>query len=606
MKIILLIFTLTMSLFSSNPSLSYFEQTDIFKDVDLLKENFIPLSSKNSNFGYTNSIFWIKVELSNNTRYRSKKVLHFHYAILDYIDIYELNNYKLTLKKQLGDLRVYNNDGFSQEPSFITVLEAKTNKIFFIKLQTQGSMNLELKASNYDEYIKHTVNKFQFLMFYFGAILIMLLYNFSLYLFTKDNSYLYYVLFHLDFLLFSLSYNGFSAAYFWPELPEFNNYAVPLFMAVGSTLSVVFIMDFLHINKQTPKIKKILQSLLVINLLSILPVFVLSYKISILIISFMSFISVIIILSISLYSHFILKNQSAKFFAISWGFLLIGIFIVNAKNMTLLPVNMFTDYAAFIGALAELVLLSSALAYRYKLQEEEIAKKDISLLRQSRLASMGEMIANIAHQWRQPLHKVNLSLSVIDSILHSNNLDKEMIDKKLKLSQNNLQYMSHTIDDFTNYFNTNKVKEKFYINDILQQANTLLESKLKDVTIVIPKNRLTEIFDVKNEFLQVVLVILNNALDNFESKNILNKKIIISIQKDKDIISLNIWDNGGGIAEEDINRVFDPYYTTKFKEEGTGIGLYMAKLLVEQSMHGELSVSNINSGALFTIKHEKL
>ena len=99
---------------------------------------------------------------------------------------------------------------------------------------------------------------------------------------------------------------------------------------------------------------------------------------------------------------------------------------------------------------------------------------------------------------------------------------------------------------------------------------------------------------------------LNNALDNFESKNILNKKIIISIQKDKDIISLNIWDNGGGIAEEDINRVFDPYYTTKFKEEGTGIGLYMAKLLVEQSMHGELSVSNINSGALFTIKHEKL
>jgi len=161
--------------------------------------------------------------------------------------------------------------------------------------------------------------------------------------------------------------------------------------------------------------------------------------------------------------------------------------------------------------------------------------------------------------------------------------------------------MSDTIDDFTNYFRADKFKERFNLYDIVNNATTLLESRLKEIQIQMPKRTDIDVDGFKNEYLQVVLVILNNAIDNFELKDIKNREIIISIDRDKNYIWLDILDNGDGIDEENIDKVFDPYYTTKFKEEGTGIGLYMAKLLIEQSMDGELSVVNFDKGARFRI-----
>ncbi len=603
MKKIILFLIFTTHLFATYNSISYFEQKEI--STDILKSDFTKLYSKNSNFGYTKSTFWIKIKLVNNTQISSKQAIYFTYALLDYIDIYELQNAALVLKRQVGDLREFKNDGFTADPTYFTDLLPNESKIFYIKIRTQGSMNINIEVSDYEKYVNSNISKYQILMFYFGAVLIMLLYNFSLYMYIKDKGYLYYVLFHLDYMLFSISFNGISFLYLWPNMPYINNFAVPILISTGSMFAVLFAIEFLDIKKNTIKVYRWLKYLAWLNILATIIAFVISYQYAIIIISLMSFISVIAILAASFHAQFLSKNPNAKFFTIAWGFLLVGIFIVNAKSAGFISVNIFTSYAAFIGAFIELTLLSSALAYRYKQQNEEIAKKDIALIRQSRLASMGEMLENIAHQWRQPLHRISLSLSIIDTLLKRDKLDRNMIEKKLKGSEENLQYMSNTIDDFTNYFSINKIQENFKIYDVIKNAQSLLESRLRGIKIILPNNIDISLKSFKNEYLQVILVILNNSIDNFKNKEIKDPMIKISIIDTKGSVYLDISDNGKGISKENIDRIFDPYFTTKFKEEGTGIGLYMAKMLVEQSMNGELSVVSDGTGVTFRIKHDK-
>jgi signal transduction histidine kinase len=338
---------------------------------------------------------------------------------------------------------------------------------------------------------------------------------------------------------------------------------------------------------------------------------ILSYRDSSLLASFISLVSILIILGSSVYSHFWLKNPYAKFFALAWGSLLMGIFIIHFRNMGLLSVNTFTSYSPLIGAFIELTLLSIALAYRYNIQKQQMIQKDHMLYKQSRFANMGEMIANIAHQWRQPINRVNLSLEVIEDILKEKNIcnksgkvmlyENKMIDKKIKNSKKNIQYMSQTIDDFSNFFHPNKIKNRFKIDNIIKRSLKLIESRLETVTIHKFLDNKIELYGFENEFVQVLLVLLNNSVDNFEIMDKKQRDIYIETKIDNDNIILNVSDNGGGILDENIDKIFDPYFTTKFKSQGTGLGLYMAKMLIEDSMNGILEVVSDNIGATFQI-----
>ncbi|MEA3228626.1 MAG: sensor histidine kinase [Campylobacterota bacterium] len=610
MKYILLLFFLSLTLFSKELKITseirYFEQIDIAENIDITKQIFLPYNYKHSNFGFSKSIYWLKIDLKNSSQKLTKQVLHLPYTLLDYIDIYELKDDKIILQREYGDLRKYNNDGNIPDPSFIITLEKNQSKTFFYKVQTQGSMNLQLLIHQYEDFIDYSLEKSMVFSFYFGATFIMLLYNFTLYLFIRDRSYIYYLIFHINYLFFLLSFNGFSSAYIWPNFPFLNSYIVPFLMSIGSTLAVIFTIDFLHINNQSPKLFKLLKTLFWANVVMTLLVLFLSYYSASLLASFLSLISIIIILGSSIYLHFSSKNPYAKFFALAWGMLLMGIFIIHLRNLTLLSVNFFTSYSLFFGSFFELTLLSLALAYRYNIQGEELIEKNHILYKQSKLASMGEMLSNIAHQWRQPLNRVNLSLAVIDEVLKEENIDKEFINKKIESSEKNIAYMSQTIDDFANFFMPDKKKNLFNLFLVIEKALKLLESRLNDITIHLPKNRESEIYGFENEYIQIILVILNNAIDNFEITNCIKKDIFISILENNKETTLNICDNGGGIDKDTIEQIFNPYFTTKFKKEGTGIGLYMAKMLIENSMHGRLEVFSKDAQTTFIITNSKI
>ena len=260
-----------------------------------------------------------------------------------------------------------------------------------------------------------------------------------------------------------------------------------------------------------------------------------------------------------------------------------------------------TDLTTEIDLSDKLSHLNETLETRVKEQVDELERRHAFIVQQARLASMGEMINNIAHQWRQPLNRVNANVAVIISILESDNIDHNMMLSEAELIEKNTKYMSETIEDFAYYFHPEKEAAQFSLEEIIQSVLGLMNARLDNIDINIVSSKPVEVYSFVKEYRQVLLVILNNAIDNFESKAIDSPKIDIVIKKEEEKAYLSICDNGGGIEEKDIGRIFDPYYTTKFAEEGTGLGLYVAKMLIESSMQGKLNATNKNSGACFEI-----
>ena len=252
--------------------------------------------------------------------------------------------------------------------------------------------------------------------------------------------------------------------------------------------------------------------------------------------------------------------------------------------------------------------LNTNLEKRVLEESQKNRKKDEILFKQAKLASMGEMINNIAHQWRQPLNRINLSIQVIDNLLKENSHileQKELIDKKIFHINKNISYMSNTIEDFMHFFHPDKEKNSFCLDTLIKRAISLIQTRDNNIQFDIEIDKQINIYTFENEFLQVVLILLENAIDCFKTANINHKYIGIFTQNHKNTITLMIRDNAGGIPPTIIDKIFEPYFTTKFKDEGSGLGLYMAKMLIEESIGGKLDVSSKNIYTNFKITLRK-
>lgn len=228
------------------------------------------------------------------------------------------------------------------------------------------------------------------------------------------------------------------------------------------------------------------------------------------------------------------------------------------------------------------------------------------LLQQSRLATMGEMISNIAHQWRQPLNQISILKDTLVDDYFFKDLNDEKVEKFSKTVSNSLTYMSQTIDDFRNFFKPDKEKKEFNINENIKTAVSLVNDALKSSNIILKLNEQEaniNIIGYPSEFSQVILNIINNAKDALKTNNDSNNRYIYVKTYKQDLKAIvKIIDNAGGISENIISKIFDPYFTTKAKSQGTGLGLYMSKMIIEQNIGGKLYVYNENNGACFVIE----
>lgn len=237
--------------------------------------------------------------------------------------------------------------------------------------------------------------------------------------------------------------------------------------------------------------------------------------------------------------------------------------------------------------------------------QEEIDKRMVQqklLVRQSRLAAMGEMLNAITHQWKQPLGIAMLINSNFQLELSDENIDKNRLKSYSNKLQDTINFLSHTIDDFKNYFSPNKEKENFDIKNEIEDILNMLQAQIKNEAIKLDTSieQNLEIYGVASEFKHVILNLISNAKDAFNQNKIRERNISINGWLENENIKISVQDNAGGIDETIVDKIFDDYFTTK-ENKGTGIGLSMSKLIIEDELKGRIEVQNKNGGALFTI-----
>jgi len=235
---------------------------------------------------------------------------------------------------------------------------------------------------------------------------------------------------------------------------------------------------------------------------------------------------------------------------------------------------------------------------------EELRSKDQLFMQQSRQAAMGEMIGNIAHQWRQPLNTVGLLVQDLSACHEDGSFTREYLDVSVDKIMLLIQHMSQTIDDFRNFFRPEKEKSVFRLHQTVSRAISLVEGNFSDRQIKIDVIAADDpvVTGYPNEYSQVLLNILSNAADALQERGTVNPHITVSVFTEEGKAVVTVSDNAGGIAEEIIGRIFEPYYTTKEQGKGTGVGLYMAKNIIENNMNGSLTVRNNGQGAEFRIE----
>lgn len=258
--------------------------------------------------------------------------------------------------------------------------------------------------------------------------------------------------------------------------------------------------------------------------------------------------------------------------------------------------TIFKEYQEEVLVREEALLeLNQSLEDRVRFQVEAHREKDKMLIQQSKMAEMGDMLSMIAHQWRQPLNQMSYVLMNIESAHEYNELTKEYLDEKMKEANGLLEFMSTTVDDFKNYFRPDKEKEFVLVSDVIATSANFMQKSLdlSGVELVLEQEgrELTHIY--KNEFIQVILNLIKNSKDALVQNKIYKPKITISSTSQKESLVVTICDNGGGIEEEIIEDIFKPYFSTKDEKQGTGLGLYMSQMIIQEHIGGRLSVSNI-------------
>jgi DNA-binding response OmpR family regulator len=260
----------------------------------------------------------------------------------------------------------------------------------------------------------------------------------------------------------------------------------------------------------------------------------------------------------------------------------------------ILKVDLWIDYfekeKELLEKTKELEKLNKELERRVEEEVKKRRKQEEMLLLQSRYAQMGEIIAMIAHQWKQPLNVLSLSVG----FLKLQCKDKK-VEEVLKQLENSVFYMSKTIDDFRDFFSPQKEKAKTNWQKIFEKALDIMRPQMKNVKINVEIKKIEDFYSYENELMQVVINVLKNAYDVIREKKI-EGEIDVEIEGKR----ISIEDNGGGIPEEIMDKIFDPYFSTKSKN-GTGIGLYMSKIIVETHCNGKIWVENTQKGAKFII-----
>ena len=432
---------------------------------------------------------------------------------------------------------------------------------------------------------------------FFGGMLLMMFYNLFLYFLLKFRAYLYYVAYVFWLTVYFIGLFGFSQRYF-------ENYTWIFYISSGAFFIALtlFVQSILNLQKKLPKVNKILNLYIVYFIVAtIANIIVLEGKNYFYahILFNLFFILVPLFIGLIIGSTYYLaykKDTIAKFYSIIWSSIaLIGL-LLPLEYLNIVTIDIPSDYIFQFLTLFEVLCFSFILAYKIKLIEHEKKAQEKILVQQNKLASMGEMISIIAHQWRQPLSEINGVILSMDLDYKKNRLSSENFNKYLDNIEMTTAYMSDTIHDFMDFFKQDKKLEQLNVSDIIHSTLNLVSVTNKNnINIHYEKSDPIDFFSYRSELIQALLIVINNSIDACSCNTNQISIITINHQQIENDLHINIVDNGCGIPSEILDKIYDPYFTTKHQSKGTGLGLYILKMIIEQTMHGKIKITSSDS-----------
>ncbi|MFK5938789.1 MAG: sensor histidine kinase [Sulfurimonas sp.] len=594
----------------------YVDKKASLKLSDVITKDFTDARSTLS-LGAFKKDTWFRFKIHNETAKEQKIFIHNEHGYLAHaIDFYELKNSQIlnTESIVLSEKKSFFKNMYGSDAIFSTILKSNETKTIYIK-NNMKVMQFP-RFALYDKVnSKIRVSKNNSMLFIIlGMLMALALYHAILYLSTRQKEYLYYALYLSSAIIWEALLSGLLANNFSIYFNSITEYLLLSLFFIPVFLTF-FAKSIFNTESDYKYYDKYLNSILLIFFLSlIISIFDLYLAV---IMSTILYIYMFITLFIT--SYFIMKqgNQVAFIFLLSNTVFSLFMLPTYLYYIGLIDYTPLIFNAASLGMVIESLMLAFLLSYKIKLlQKSEIKKteklleevrksrkKDEIFFQQNKMNSMGEMIENIAHQWRQPLSQINSSVLLIDEVLYQKEIRDTEIEKELKDIENLTSYMSKTIDSFRGFFDRSKKQTDFSFQEIIESSLIIIKNSVKlnniDIKISIED---TNYYGLKEELQQVIIILLNNAKDVLIERQTNNAEIMISGRKSKNTYTIAITDNAGGIMQQQTDKIFEPYFTTKHQTQGTGLGLYISKIIIEENMLGRLSAKNIIGGASFSIE----
>lgn len=420
----------------------------------------------------------------------------------------------------------------------------------------------------------------------FGIVFMTIIYTFIRYITSKEFIYISYCFMQIFSLGFIIVYSGFFYE---------SKVAQDIFLLFATFSAIIFALSFYE-GKFFPAITNTKE--LIVNTL-LLNVVILTAFYHYMLFEYLPYTVIYVILFISVV--FNIKNgiKPTIVYVVGWSVICFLLFIFDFKYLYVQ--SGFIDIVILAFAI-EAILFTISVSFKYGSLQKQTQEYEDMLLQQSRLAQSGEMIGNITHQFRQPLNNISYILINIKKRFENKKLDEIYFAKKVSQVDEQLQFLSTTIDQFKEFYTPTKQKETFNLEESINSSIAVLSEELKKRSIKLncnyQINEDSKIFGIKNELSQVILSILSNATDAL--RDVEFPIIDIDIYSNDSDIIIDIKNNGKAIKKRDLSKIFEPYYSTK--KEGTGIGLYLSKLIIQRSFQGEIKASNVGDIVVFTLQ----
>jgi len=543
---------------------------------------------------------WIKIKLFNSTSQRQILTLHHDLAyFFPNIHYFEVDSENNLINKKM--IKVYSSNAKNEmdgsDALYKFVLDAQKNKTIYINQKTLAYHYYNFSIRSLKESSRFLIYQKVDGVLFVGLLFALAIYNLFIFFSTRYKEYLYYSLYLISATVWIFYIYGSLAHYFqiYGELSFRFNFAlmfIPIFL-------VLFVQTIFETKTKYKMEHKFLNSIIVILSANfIYGIIDFSHAIQLLSSVLNYTLIVFMIISISIYKK---GNKIIKIFLLAHTFYLIFNVYAMLFYMGLAEFNYISFHGIGIGIIIEALMLSYLVSYKFKVIEEEKKISQLLLVQKTKMADMGEMVSSIAHQWRQPLSTIGVSSGILREKKIQGKLSDMDFIEELYFIDSNIEHMSQTVEDFLSYFKPNKTKQNFYIVDVIDRSLLIIGNTLykNEIDIILDIDKELKIFGQKEEFIQVLISLITNAIYALKNKEKKSIQIIAKHEKNKTV--LEIIDNAGGVKKEILTKIFDPYFTTKQNSKGTGLGLYISKGIIQNSMNGDIKVENTKDGAKFSI-----